>query len=168
MFSLLDLCRIFFLVDLIENKKLRNFVFDRLFDELSGKTYYPYGSEIWVVDFIEGDWYFQYNSSGNLTYNRKFFDNFFRIYSFSQQEYQKLLKFWFETNTEHQVNHISRRNLDISYYIDGIKRSETKKWSLSERFGFGYGVIRRYLNLKNHLSEDNIKLEHFLTSNGIS
>lgn len=165
--SLLVLYSIFFLVDIIENKKLRKFVFDRLFDELSDKTYYPYGSELWIVDFINTEWYFQYNSQGVLNYNRKYFDSFFRIFSFSQSEYQKLLKIWFETNTNHQVNHISRRNLDISYYIDGIRRSENKKWSLNERFGYGYGVVSRYLGLKRHISEENIKLEYFLTENGV-
>ena len=154
-------------MDITENKKLRKFIFDRLFDELSDKTYYPYGNEVWIIDFSLNEWYFQYSSNGVLTYNRSFFDSFFRIFSLKQSEYQKLLKFWFETNTEHQINHISRRNIDISYYIDGIRRSETKKWSLKERFGYGYSVISRYLNLKKHISEENIKLEYFLTENGV-
>lgn len=155
-------------MDITENKKLRKFIFDRIFDELHDKTYYPYGTELWIVDFENTEWYFQYNSNGTLSYNRRFFDSFFRVFSLNQSQYQKLLKFWFETNTEHQVNHISRRNLDISYYAEGIRRSETKKWSLNERFGYGYGIISRYLTLKKHISEENIKLEHFLPQNGVS
>lgn len=155
------------MVDITENKKLRKFIFNRLFDELSDKTYYPYGSEIWVLDFAENDWYFQYSNNGRLYYNRKFFDSFFRIFSLNQSKYQKLLKFWFENNTEHQVNSISRRNLDVSYYIDGIRQSETKKWSIKERFGYGYGHITRYLNLKKYISEENIKFEYFLIENGV-
>lgn len=154
-------------MDITENKKLRKFIFDRLFDELSDKTYYPYGSEVWVVDFLNDEWYFQYNSQGRLNYNRKFFDTFFRVFSLNQSEYQKLLKFWFEHNTEHQVNHISRKNLDVNYYIDGIKRSKTTKWSLKERFGYSYGHISRYLGLKQYISEENIKFEYFLTENGV-
>lgn len=155
------------MVDITENKKLKKFVFDRLFDELYNKTYYPCGTDVWILDFNDNEWYFQYSSNGVLNYNRKFFDSFFRIYSFDQSQYQKILKNWFETTTEYQVNHISRRNLDISYYLEGIRNSENKKWSLNDRFGYGYHTIKKYLNIKKYLSEEKIKLEHFITTNGV-
>lgn len=154
---------IFLLMDLIDNNKFRNLIFERIFGEIYDKTYYPYGRELWIIDFENREWYFQYNSDGVLCYNHKFFGKFFRIFSLSQKQYQKLLKIWFETHTKHKVNHISRRNLDIGYYIDGMKRSDTHKWSLNERYGFGYSVIRRFLKIKTHISENDIKLEYFLT-----
>jgi hypothetical protein len=154
-------------VDIIENKKLRKFVFDRLFDELSDKTYFPYGRELWVIDFENRDWYFQYNSDGTLWYNYTFFDSFFRIFSFSHSEYQKLLKVWFENYLNHTITQICRRKINIDYYIDGMERTQTKNWSIKERYGYGYGVIKKYLNLKDNITEKNIKLEHFLTENGV-
>lgn len=166
-FSLLDICRIFFLVDITNNKKIKKFVFDRLFEELSNKTYYPYGRELWIIDFENRDWYFQYNSDGTLYYNYTFFESFFRIFSFSHSEYQKLLKEWFESSLNHQINQISRRKLGIDYYIDGMQRTETKKWSINERYGYGYGVVKRYLDLKRYNSEENIKLDCFLVENGV-
>jgi hypothetical protein len=166
-FSLLVLYCIFFLVDITENKKLRKFIFDRLFEELSGKIYYPYGRELWIIDFEGRDWYFQYNSDGTLYYNYTFFESFFRVFSFSHSQYQKILKEWFENSLNHQINQISRRKITIDYYIDGMQRTETKKWSINERYGYGYGVVRRYLDLKKYNSEENIKLDSFLTENGV-
>jgi hypothetical protein len=154
-------------VDILENKKLRKFVFDRIFSELSDKTYYPYGRELWVIDFEKREWYFQYNSDGVLWYNYTFFDSFFRIFSFTPSEYQKILKFWFETELNHTVCQISRRNLSVGYYIDGMIRSDNKKWSIYSRFGYGHGVVRRYLNLKQNNSYENIKLEQFLSKNDL-
>lgn len=154
-------------MDITKNKKIKKFVFDRLFEELSGKVYYPYGRELWIIDFENRDWYFQYNSDGTLYYNYTFFESFFRIFSFSNSEYQKLLKEWFETSLNHQINQISRRKITIDYYIDGMQRTETKKWSINERYGYGYGVIKRYLDLKRYNSEENIKLDNFLTENGV-
>ncbi len=155
------------MVDITKNKKIKKFVFDRLFEELSGKVYYPYGRGLWIIDFENRDWYFQYNSDGTLYYNYTFFESFFRIFSFSHSEYQKLLKEWFETSLNHQINQISRRKITIDYYIDGMQRTETKKWSINERYGYGYGVIKRYLDLKRYNSEENIKLDNFLTENGV-
>lgn len=85
----------------------------------------------------------------------------------SQSEYQKLLKFWFETNLTHSVSQISRRNLQIDYYIDGMKRSDNKKWSLSSRYGFSYEIVKRFLNIKKHISENDIKLEFFIQQNEV-
>lgn len=155
------------MVDIKKNKKLVNFIFDRMFEELSTKTYYPYGREIWVIDFETKEWYLQFNSNGVLCYNRSFFDSFFRIFSMSQSEYQKLLKFWFETNLTHSVSQISRRNLQIDYYIDGMKRSDNKKWSLSERYGFSYEIVKKFLRIKKNISENDIKLEFFMQKNEV-
>lgn len=147
----------------IINNKLRKFIFERLNDELPDKIYYPYGTDVWIVDFNLDEWYLQYCSNGTLNYNRKFFDIFFRIFTLKQSEYQKLLKFWFETITKYRVNHISRRNLDMSYYIIGIRNSETKKWSLNNRFGYGYNTVKQYLNIKQYVSEENIKFKLIIT-----
>jgi hypothetical protein len=73
-----------------------------------------------------------------------------------------LLKKWVEIGFGHPINQISRKNLDISYYIDGITRGTDKIWKLNERYGFSYSVVRRFLGLKKYIPEKNIKLEHFL------
>ena len=150
------------MVDIIDNVKLKKFIYKRLFELLSDKIYYPYGKELWILDLDERNWYFQYNSEGKLHYNPKIFDDFFYIFSLEQKQYQILLKKWFESSFGYSINQISRRSLDISYYIDGITRGTDKIWKPNERYGFPHSVVRRFLDLKRYIPEKNIKLEHFL------
>ena len=149
-------------MDIIDNVKLKKFIYKRLFELLSDKIYYPYGKELWILDLDERNWYFQYNSEGKLHYNPKIFDDFFYIFSLEQKQYQILLKKWFESSFGYSINQISRRSLDISYYIDGITRGTDKIWKPNERYGFPHSVVRRFLDLKGYIPEKNIKLEHFL------
>ena len=149
-------------MDIIDNVKLKKFISKRLFELLSDKIYYPYGKELWILDLDERNWYFQYNSEGKLHYNPKIFDDFFYIFSLEQKQYQILLKKWFESSFGYSINQISRRSLDISYYIDGITRGTDKIWKPNERYGFPHSVVRRFLDLKGYIPEKNIKLEHFL------
>ena len=149
------------MVNILDNKKLKKYIFKKLSDKLSGKTYYPYGKEIWIIDLDIRDWYFKFTSESKLYYNPKFFDDFFGIFGFNQQEYQNFIKNWFESSTDHRINEISRKNLDISYYIDGITRGNTKDWALNERYGFSYIVVKQFLGLKRHIPVENIILEHF-------
>ena len=150
------------MVDIIDNVKLKKFIYKRLFELLSDKIYYPYGKELWILDLDERNWYFQYNSEGKLHYNPKIFDDFFYIFSLEQKQYQILLRKWFESSFGYSINQISRRSLDISYYIDGITRGTDKIWKPNERYGFPHSVVRRFLDLKRYIPEKNIKLEHFL------
>ena len=68
---------------------------------------------------------------------------------------------WFEKSTKFTVNQISRRSLDISYYIDGIINGEDKMWSMSKRYGFSYFVVKKFLELKQ-VSNSDVKLNNFL------
>lgn len=149
-------------MDIIDNVKLKKFIFKRLFELLSDKIYYPSGKDLWILDLDERNWYFQYNSEGKLHYNPKIFDDFFYIFSLEQKQYQILLKKWFESSFGYPIHQISRRSLDISYYIDGITRGTDKIWKPNERYGFPHSVVRRFLDLKGYIPEKNIKLEHFL------
>jgi len=122
-------------VDITGNVNLKKFISKRLFEILSDKIYYPYGKDIWILDLDERNWYFQYNSEGKLHYNPKVFDDFFYFFCLEQKQYQILLKKWFESSFGYQVN---------------------------ERYGFPYGVVKQFLDLKRHFTEENIKLEYFL------
>lgn len=149
-------------MDIINNVKLRKFIYKRLSEVLSDKIYYPYGKNIWIFDLDEMAWYFQCDSEGKLHYNPKFFDEFFYLFGFEQKEYQIILKDWFEKSFEHPINQISRRGLDISYYIDGIINGTSGNWRTGQRFGFPYSKVKRFLDLKKHIPEKYLKLEHFL------
>ena len=148
-------------MELIENKKLRKFIFLRLNKVLSEKTLHPYEKNLWIFGLGERDWYFHYDSDGKLNYNYKYFDDFFHYFSMEQKQYQILLRMWFEKATKYSVNQISRRSLDIDYYIDGIIKGDNKIWSMSKRYGFPYSFVKKYLELKES-SNTNVTFNHFL------
>jgi hypothetical protein len=155
------------MVDLIQSEKFQKLVFDKLNRDLSNTIYHPHGQEIWIIDFDTKDWYFQYLNNGQLWYNQKIFSLNLPLFSLSNSENQKLLKMWFEKNLNLVVNKISRKNSSMEYYIDGVMRNTNYKWSMKDRFGFSYHIVKHYLDLKSHILDENIKLEHFLIENGV-
>ncbi len=147
-------------MELVENKKLRKFIFLQLTKILSNKTFHPYEKSLWIFGLDERDWYFQYDSEGKLHYNPKYFDDFFHFFSMDQKKYQILLRVWFEKSTKYSVNQISRRSLDVEFYIDGIVKGDDKVWSMTERYGFPYSVVKKFLELKQ-VSNTDVKFNHF-------
>lgn len=150
------------MVNVLDNKNLKKFIYKRLFESLSDKIYHPYGKEIWIIDLDTQNWYLQFNSEGNLYYNYKFFNDFFSVFGFNRKEYQNFIKSWFETSTGYRINKISSSSLDVSYYIDGITRGNTKEWTLNQRYGFSCSVVKQFLDIKQYISTENIKLNHFI------
>lgn len=150
-------------MDITQNKKLQKLVFDKIDCDLSNATYHPHGQEIWIIDFDTKEWYFIYSNNGQLWYNQKIFNLNLPLFSLNNSENQKLLKIWFEKSLNLIVNKISRKNSNMDYYIDGVMRNANYKWSMKERYGFSYHTIKHYLDLKSHILEENIKIEHFLT-----
>jgi hypothetical protein len=155
------------MVDILIHKKLEKLIFNKLVGDLSEVVYHPHGQDIWFIDFETNEWYFQYTNTGQLWYNQILFKNYFNLFSLSNSEYQKILKNWFETFVKLPVNIIMRKNSNMDYYIDGIMRNTNYKWSLKDRFGFSYHTVKQYLDLKSHILEKNIKLEHFLVENEV-
>ncbi len=160
-FSLYYLSYIFFLVDLITNLNLRNFVFKRLRLEFKDKVFHPCGHDFWILDLEKREWYIKVSNEGVLHYNRKFFENFFFLFYFQRQSYEKLLRFWVENIFEVKINSISRRNYDFEFFFDSIVNNSSKKWSLNNRFGFSYGHIRKFLTLEEENLGEKLKLNVF-------
>ena len=79
-------------MELIENKKIRKFVFKCLNDLLSDKTVCPYGKDFWIIGLEERNWYIHYDSNGKLHYNSKYFDDFFHMFSLEQKKYHKAIQ----------------------------------------------------------------------------
>jgi hypothetical protein len=160
-FSLCNLSYIFFLVDLIGNTNLKNFVLKRLRLEFEDKIFHPCGQDFWILDLEKQEWYFQVSSGGVLQYNRKFFEDFFYLFYFQRQSYEKFLRFWVENVFEIKINSVSRRNFDFKFFFDWIVYTSSKKWTLNNRFGFSFGQVRKYLKLIEENSVENLKLKVF-------
>ena len=154
-------------MDIKKSEKLQKLVFSKLNRDLHNTIYHPHGQEIWIINFDTKEWFFEYQNNGQLWYNQKIFNVYLPLFSLTNSENQKMIKYWFENTLNLTVNKISRKNSNMDYYIDGIIKDNKYKWSLKERFGFSYDTVRRYLNLKSHVLTENVELNHFLSENEV-
>lgn len=150
---------------MIQNKKFQKIVFDKINADLSDKIYHPVGQEIWILDPETQQWYFCYHNSGRLEYNGVFFKNYFDIFSLNSQDSQKILNIWFQKTLDISVRMISRRNTDFSWSINKVIKASGKKWSIINRFGFSYKVVKKYLDLIRDTQEENLRLKHLFGDN---
>jgi hypothetical protein len=148
-------------MDLLKNEKFKKLVFLKLSEDLSDKIFKPFAGEFWVIDPIDNKWFLSYSNNGNLQYNQIFFSSFFRLFSLQSNEYQIILKEWFEFNFDLVVNQLQRRNTNYDYFVINIINNE-KPWSIKNRYGFGYYFVKKYLDLKQNIQEMNIVLENFI------
>jgi len=147
--------------------KLKELIFSKLNSDLENTVFHPYGRELWILDKSNKIWYFQSDSLGNLWYNQKVFSSFFLLFSLNYSEYQIFLKEWFESTTGVMVRQIARKNTNYEYVIEGvIRRSNSDyEWSLSERHGFSYHVVKHYLDLKQRLKTNEILMNELFVQN---
>ena len=89
------------------NYKLKNFIFDKLFDDLKNldiiedkKT-----NTIWVIDREKKYWYLIYEKTQRILHWRwNFFTNFFHLFSMEENEFQPLVSEWVEEVLNCKVN----------------------------------------------------------------
>ena len=134
-------------MNISNNKKLTNFVLNRITQELGDKEVNPYGNELWIIDKDTKSWYVQLEHNGTLWFNQKMFHDLLRIFCFSDYEKKYYIKLWVETLLEVKVTSVSRKNTNYEYIIDGIIRNSNNKWSLKKRYGFGYDLVKKYIIL---------------------
>lgn len=143
------------------NANLKKIIISKLESDLKDAVFYPYGWELWIIDLNKKEWYFQTDSLGVLWYNQKFFNNFFSLFSCEYKEYQPLLMRWFETLTDFDQRTISRKNSDNNYLIEKILKDDNKKWTLFERYGFAYQIVKKYVDMKKNLGVETIQISNF-------
>ena len=118
----------------------------------------PDGSDLWMVDSDSNQWVISISSSGILKYNLKFFNDIFAVFSLKWDEYQIVLKSWFEKIIKVPIRQIQRVSGDMSYVLEKImKRAD--KWTLNKRYEFSYKVVKEYLRKKDIYEE--VRLENY-------
>lgn len=118
----------------------------------------PDGSDLWMVDSDSNQWVISINSSGILKYNLKFFNDIFAVFSMKWDEYQSVLKVWFEKIIKVPIRQIQRVSGDMSYVLEKIlKRADN--WTLNKRYEFSYNVVKEYLRKKDIYEE--VRLENY-------
>lgn len=119
----------------------------RLKGSVKNLTLIPDGSDLWMVDLESNQWVISISSSGILKYNLKFFNDVFAVFSLRWDEYQIVLKGWFEKIIKVPIRQIQRVSGDMSYMLVKLKKS-SNEWNLTERYEFSYKVVKDYLNKK--------------------
>ncbi len=130
----------------------------RLKGSVKNLTLIPDGSDLWMVDLESNQWVISISSSGILKYNLKFFNDVFAVFSLRWDEYQIVLKGWFEKIIKVPIRQIQRVSGDMSYVLEKIKK-RADKWSLNKRYEFSYKVVKEYLEKKDIYEE--VKLENY-------
>jgi len=134
------------------NPRLKKIIFDKLNSDLEEFIFFPTGRETWIINLDDKSWYFLSDCFGQVYYNSIFFNRFFRLFSLEQNEYQELLKGWFADVTSQNVRIISRRNGNFDYIIEPLLKKNIE-WSLFERYGWSYEIVRKYLDMKKNLNK---------------
>lgn len=140
------------------NPRLKSIILTKLKSDLENAVFYPCGREIWILELETKKWYFQTDNNGTLWYNQQFFNNFFNLFSLKSSSYQPILFEWFEKVSGLNQRVIARKNTDYEYLIENLLKEKKKNWTLMERYGFAYPIVKKYLDLKKNLKVKNIKV----------
>lgn len=140
--------------------KLKNLILTKLNSDFGNISFHPYGRELWLIDSHDKTWYFVAECDGKLWFNQNAFNNFFYLFSLNSKEYSFLLKEWFEYLTGITIRTVARKNTNYEYIIEGVLRKSNSKyeWSLENRFGFGYQIVKKYLDIKKTLKLNEVRL----------
>lgn len=132
----------------------------RLKGSVKNMTLIPDGSDLWIVDSDLNQWVISINSNGILKYNLKFFNDVFAVFSLRWNEYQNVLKVWFEKMIKVPIRQTQRVSGDMSYVLDKLKK-RPNKWNFDKRYEFSYKVVKEYLEKKETNKEVKL-LNYFL------
>jgi hypothetical protein len=128
--------------------RFREIIFKKLNSDLSECVFFPSGRETWIVNTDDKYWYFLSNCDGEVHYNSEFFNRFFRLFSLKQEEYQDVLKQWFEFITSQKIRIISRRGGNFDYILEVLFKKHQDEWTIFERYGWSYHIVKKYTDMK--------------------
>ena len=78
------------------NAKLKKYIFNKLYEDLSGVEIIPYKNSIWFIDRDKKYWYLRYEKNGELWWRYSFFTEFFHLFSMEELEFQWVISEWVE------------------------------------------------------------------------
>jgi IS30 family transposase len=140
---------------------LKKFIWEKITEDLQSKNIIGWKNELWVLDLDTKEWYISITSEGNSHYNQDFFKLYNNLFSLSGRELSSIIKEWLEKELGVRLTNISRRQSNMTYYIDGMTKSDKNSWTIKKRFGFAYEFVNKFLKIKEVNS--NILVEDFIS-----
>ena len=117
--------------------KFKKTIFDKLTNDLSYIELILYNESVWFIDRETKYWHLEFKSSGKLYWRWGFFNNFFKLFSLDQPEYEPLIKEWVE---EVLKGGVTKTQIDILDYQDEVEEvlkggvTKTSYKDLSKRY----------------------------------
>ena len=84
--------------------RLKKFIFDKLYKELSHLEIIPYENSLFFIDRKEKYWYLELENNGTLYWRFGFFSEFFQPFSMESPVYVKIISNWVEEVLNHKVS----------------------------------------------------------------
>jgi len=107
----------------MENKlssKLKSFIFDELYKELSHAEIIPHKGSIWFINREKQFWYFEFQNDGLLWWRFSYFSSFFSLFSLEAIEYRKIMTEWVEEVLNRKINSTRETNFSNSGGVEEI------------------------------------------------
>lgn len=145
-------------MEITKNEKIRNYVMKMISHEMGNKLIYPYGREFWIIDEDTLEWFVQIECNGTVWFNQKIFNDLLRIFSFENHENKFFIKHWIEECLGFRVSCLSRKNTNYKYIIGDMLKDKSKKWSLKNRYGFSYQIVKRYISIRESSTNKNVRV----------
>ena len=76
--------------------RLKKFIFDKLYKELSHLEIIPYENSLFFIDRKEKYWYLEYKKNGALYWRWQFFPKYFNLFSLEEDEFEPIISEWVE------------------------------------------------------------------------
>ena len=78
------------------NEKLKKVIFSKLYKDLADAEVIECKGSIWFIDRNEKYYYLEYEKTGDLYWRYQFFNNFFKLFSMEEDEFELIIKDWVE------------------------------------------------------------------------
>ena len=125
--------------------RLKKFIFDKLYKELSHLEIIPYENSLFFIDRKEKYWYLELENNGTLYWRFGFFSEFFQPFSMESPEYVKIISDWVEEVLNHKV---SATSINSSRQLFPVEEVLNHKVSATE--GTEVFYIKKVEEVLNH------------------
>lgn len=86
------------------NDKLKNIIFNKLYEDLSHVEIIPFKDSIWFIDRENKYWIFEFKKNGTLLWRSQIFANFFELFCLQYKEFQPIISEWVQEVLNYKVN----------------------------------------------------------------
>ena len=101
--------------------RLKDFIFKKLYKDLSHVEIIEYKGEIWFIDRKEMFWYFIYTkSNGQMWWRYSFFTPFFLLFSLPSDEFTHILSSWVEDVLNCKVTTTYQLKISQNYSVEEV------------------------------------------------